>query len=232
MIVTRSGCALRPRVPGARTTSGRDGEERRVGGWINVGLGAAAALCPLPQHGDVTVVMDHDLTGHRLVVCAPDVSVDMGYGDEAPEPHRPACTPPSPPVTPPPVVRPSPAPPSPSAPEPGPTPAPTPHRTPGRVLSAPPEAAPAPALPAPPAPSPRPEPAPPSDPAPSTAPAPPRPAEAPQAFRWVPRSHYTGGPARPAPARLSMTMSTVVVTLPAVLAAAALRPGSRRRGRG
>ncbi|MGW6565845.1 hypothetical protein [Streptomyces sp. NPDC054975] len=48
----------------------------------------------------------------------------------------------------------------------------------------------------------------------------------------MPRSHYTGGPARPAPAKISMTMSTVVVTLPAVLAAAALRPGSRRRGRG
>ncbi|MFJ3582951.1 hypothetical protein ACIPPS_12090 [Streptomyces sp. NPDC090127] len=58
-----------------------------------------------------------------------------------------------------------------------------------------------------------------------------RPAMVPQAFRWVPRSHYTGGPSRPAPATISMTMSTVVITLPAVLAAAALRPG-RRRGRG
>ncbi|MFD9031002.1 hypothetical protein ACFVZW_07625 [Streptomyces sp. NPDC059567] len=57
-------------------------------------------------------------------------------------------------------------------------------------------------------------------------------AMAPQAFRWVPRSQYTGGPSRPAPAGISMTMSTVVVTLPAVLAAAALRPGSRRRARG
>ncbi|MYS11880.1 hypothetical protein GTW71_36885, partial [Streptomyces sp. SID6041] len=54
----------------------------------------------------------------------------------------------------------------------------------------------------------------------------------PEGFRWEPRSHYTGGPSRPAPAKLSMTMSTVVVTLPGVLAAAALRPGSRRRSRG
>ncbi|MFF7178025.1 hypothetical protein [Streptomyces sp. NPDC008121] len=46
------------------------------------------------------------------------------------------------------------------------------------------------------------------------------------------RDHYTGGPSRPAPAGIPMTMSTVVITLPAVLAAAALRPGSRRRGRG
>lgn len=75
---------------------------------------------------------------------------------------------------------------------------------------------------------------PPADPVPSTTPTPAssHPAQTPPAFRWVPRSHYTGGPSRPAPARISMTMSTVVVTLPAVLAAAALRPGSRRRGRG
>ncbi|MER7912675.1 hypothetical protein [Streptomyces sp. NPDC096068] len=58
------------------------------------------------------------------------------------------------------------------------------------------------------------------------------PAKARQAFRWVPRPHYTGGPTRPAPAGLSTTMATVVVTLPGVLAAAALRPGSRRRNRG
>lgn len=60
----------------------------------------------------------------------------------------------------------------------------------------------------------------------------PAPAQALKGFRWEPRVHYTGGPSRPAPAKLSMTMSTVVITLPAVLAAAALRPGSRRRVRG
>ncbi|MGW4726148.1 hypothetical protein [Streptomyces sp. NPDC004291] len=83
------------------------------------------------------------------------------------------------------------------------------------------------------------EPAPPADPEPGTTPAPASaaaPAAAPakvrQAFRWVPRPHYTGGPTRPVPAGLSTTMTTVVVTLPGVLAAAALRPGSRRRNRG
>ncbi|KOX41881.1 hypothetical protein ADL08_17455, partial [Streptomyces sp. NRRL F-6492] len=58
------------------------------------------------------------------------------------------------------------------------------------------------------------------------------PAQVRQAFRWVPRPHYTGGPTRPAPAGMSTTMTTVVITLPGVLAAAALRPGSRRRSRG
>ncbi|WP_435190186.1 hypothetical protein [Streptomyces sp. bgisy126] len=84
------------------------------------------------------------------------------------------------------------------------------------------------------------EPAPPADPAPDVTPTTtptPNPASAPvpakvrQAFRWVPRLHYTGGPTRPAPAGMSTTMTTVVITLPGVLAAAALRPGSRRRSR-
>ncbi|MFE5734699.1 hypothetical protein ACFQ7A_27810 [Streptomyces sp. NPDC056528] len=76
-----------------------------------------------------------------------------------------------------------------------------------------------------------------ADPAPSTPPAvAPAPAPAPvppkarQAFRWVPRPYYTGGPTRPAPVGMSTTMTTVVVTLPGVLAAAALRPRRRRRG--
>ncbi|MFD4846766.1 hypothetical protein ACFWP1_26130, partial [Streptomyces sp. NPDC058425] len=54
----------------------------------------------------------------------------------------------------------------------------------------------------------------------------------PAAFRWVPRSHYTGGPSRPLPTGMSTTTTTVVITTPAVLAAAALRPGGRRRRRG
>ncbi|MEU6981945.1 hypothetical protein ABZ946_00745 [Streptomyces sp. NPDC046324] len=201
-----------------------------MGGWISVGLGAAAALCPLPHHGDVTVVMDHAPGRDHLVVCAPDVRVDMGYGDVAPEVPPPTCTPPAahaPHTSPPPAPAPPPPPPSalpqpaPSVPR-GPAPSPTPQ-------AAPASAAPAPAAPPPPGPEPAPAaPVPSAIPVPASSP----PAKAPEAFRWVPRSHYTGGPSRPAPARLSMTMSTVVVTLPAVLAAAALRPGSRRRGRG
>lgn len=76
---------------------------------------------------------------------------------------------------------------------------------------------------------PAPEPPPEADTA-DDAPAPAR-ARAPRAapFRWVPRFHYGGGSARPAPAGLSTTMTTVVITTPAILAAAALRPGSRRR---
>ncbi|MGW7073065.1 hypothetical protein ACWGII_41140 [Streptomyces sp. NPDC054855] len=49
-----------------------------------------------------------------------------------------------------------------------------------------------------------------------------------KAFGWVPRPHYTGGPSRPVPAGLPTTMTTLVITLPGILAAAALRPRSRR----
>ncbi|MFI8403553.1 hypothetical protein ACIGG5_25320 [Streptomyces sp. NPDC085463] len=223
-----------------------------MGSWIGVGLGAAAALCPLPQHGDATVVMEHAPTTDRLVVCAPDVWVDMGYGDPGPASTPPSeCRPPAPPS---PVPPPAPSPPPP-APHPPAPPSPAPPPAPGFE----PEPVPAVTPPHRPAPSParhaalravepkaaeRPaEPAPPADPEPGTTPAStssstpaPIPAEAPakvrQAFRWVPRLHYTGGPTRPAPAGLSTTMTTVVVTLPGVLAAAALRPGSRRRNRG
>ncbi|MFF1855505.1 RNA polymerase subunit sigma-24, partial [Streptomyces sp. NPDC058219] len=43
-------------------------------GWISVGLGAAAALWPLPGHADVCagVAAGADLAAARLVVCAPD----------------------------------------------------------------------------------------------------------------------------------------------------------------
>lgn len=201
-----------------------------MGGWIAFGLGAAAALCPLPPYGDVAVVMEHAPTGDRLVVCSPDVVVDMGYGDEAPEVPRPTCVPPSPSASPQPSPQPSPPPtPRPSPPAlPPPVPEPASPGLPGPPPPAPPEAAPAPAPPAH-----APDPTPPADPVPrTTSPSPSHPVTAPQAFRWAPRSQYTGGPSRPAPAGISMTMSTVVITLPAVLAAAALRPGSRRRGRG
>lgn len=204
-----------------------------MGGWISVGLGAAAALCPLPHHGDVAVVMDQSPTHGHLVVCAPDVWVDMGYGAGVTEAPRPTCAPttrspmaPSPPspTAPPHPSRPSSPPPSLSVPESAP-PRP-PALSPPEVAPEP--AAPASAAPAPPAPGPAWAPPAPSAPSITT----PAPAGAPKGFRWEPRSHYTGGPSRPAPAKLSMTMSTVVITLPAVLAVAALRPGSRRRGRG
>ncbi|WP_411070016.1 hypothetical protein [Streptomyces sp. cmx-4-25] len=80
-----------------------------------------------------------------------------------------------------------------------------------------------------PAADPAPSPPPAAAPAPTAAPVPPKTR---QAFRWVPRPYYTGGPTRPAPVGMSTTMTTVVVTLPGVLAAAALRPRSRRRRRG
>ncbi|MFJ2060962.1 hypothetical protein ACIOMM_34260 [Streptomyces sp. NPDC087908] len=208
-----------------------------MGGWISVGLGAAAALCPLPHNGDVTVLMDHSPARDHLVVCAPDVWVDMGYGDEVNENPRPTCAPP----TPPPVPPPAPAPPLPSRPATPPPPAvaaPPPARpapeavpeTPAKAsATARPQAAPEPLASPPRARAHGPEDVPP---APSTTTPAQAPAPAPGGFRWEPRSHYTGGPSRPAPAKLSMAMSTVVVTLPGVLAAAALRPGSRRRSRG
>ncbi|MEV0529926.1 hypothetical protein AB0I66_41615 [Streptomyces sp. NPDC050439] len=84
------------------------------------------------------------------------------------------------------------------------------------------------AAPQPPAPS-----APPTGPPPAPAPAPAPVAERPKtaatkAFGWVPRPHYTGGPSRPVPAGMPTTMTTLVITLPGILAAAALRPRSRR----
>ncbi|WP_051715391.1 hypothetical protein [Streptomyces bikiniensis] len=222
-----------------------------MGSWISVGLGAAAALCPLPQHGGTAVVMDHTPTGDRLVVCAPDVWIDMGHDRSEPRPDAPrpatapppACRPPAPaPSAPPPAPRPSvPAPPASQPPAPPssvpayeptvtspPRPAPPAARHAEPGATAPKTAGPF-AESAPAAPTPGPDPAP----LPTAAPAPPQaPSKARQAFRWVPRPHYTGGPTRPLPAGMTTTMSTVVVTLPGVLAAVALRPGSRRRGRG
>ncbi|MFE6457688.1 hypothetical protein [Streptomyces cinereoruber] len=111
-----------------------------------------------------------------------------------------------------------------TSPAPRPAPPTVRHAAPGPTAPKPAEA---PAESEPPAaPTPGSDPAPPPTAAASPAPAP---SKAQQAFRWVPRPHYTGGPTRPLPAGMSTTMSTVVVTLPGVLAAVALRPGSRRR---
>ncbi|MET9934494.1 MULTISPECIES: hypothetical protein [unclassified Streptomyces] len=212
-----------------------------MGSWISVGLGAAAALCPLPQHGGTLVVMDHTPTTDRLVVCAPDVWIDMGHGHSELPPETPCPTP-----TPTPPLPSTPRPPAPSPP--APPPAPRPSETPASASAPEPSVTPSAATPravsrttAPKSAEPPGESAPPAAPAPDAVPAsnpPPIPTSAPvppkvrQAFRWVPRPYYTGGPTRPAPAGMSTTMTTVVVTLPGVLAAVALRPGSRRRRRG
>ncbi len=197
-----------------------------MGGWISVGLGAAAALCPLSPHGDSTVTIDHTPSGAHMVVCAPDVWVDMGHGARASETPRP-------------VPASTRQPPSPCAPAPaGRAPVSEPPRQAPREVPAPPSGTPRPAPPAqaPAAAPPVPREADPparveSAPAPAATPvraAASAPPKAPPAFRWVPRAHYTGGPRRPAFTGTPTTMTTVVVTTPAILAAAALRPSRRR----
>ncbi|MCX5173276.1 hypothetical protein ACWD4Z_00625 [Streptomyces antibioticus] len=177
-----------------------------MSGWITLGLGTAAALCPLPGGSGPAVAVDTAPAVPHVVVCADDGWVEIG-GDPVRRPPvtrspRPAPRPSLPPV------RPAPAPgPAddavPTAPSPSKTSPPRRAERPVPAPEAPPEAAPPAAPPAR---------------APGVAP-----------FRWVPRFHYAGRSARPAPAGLSTTTTTVVITTPAVLAAAALRPGSRRR---
>ncbi|MEU7658432.1 hypothetical protein [Streptomyces lincolnensis] len=181
--------------------------------WITIGVSAAAVSCPVPALSGSAVVVDGAPDHARVVVCAPDAWIVIGDDEVVPPPPSPTATPRAavPSVEPAPVAVPS------RRPE----PAPPPRRAPDRPVALR-------------APAPPPEPA-----ASGAAPGPveerpevlPRPA--PPAFRWVPRAHYVGGPQRPAPGGLSTTFTMVVVTMPAVLAAAALRPGSRRRsGRG
>ncbi|MFG2279757.1 hypothetical protein ACGFNQ_13815 [Streptomyces asoensis] len=179
-----------------------------MSGWITLGIGTAAALCPLPGAGGPAVVVDTTPPTAHVVLCAADGWVEIGASPE----RGPATPSPSP------VRRP------PRAPAPA-TPAPRPV---GRPAAPRPPAA----LPRPPqrpaqrpAPAPRPTPPAVAHEAPAPAAAPPRPAP----FRWVPRFHYGSRAARPAPGGLSTMTTTVVITTPAVLAAAALRPGSRRR---
>ncbi|MFI9169382.1 hypothetical protein [Streptomyces lincolnensis] len=180
--------------------------------WITIGVSAAAVLCPVPGLSGSAVVVDGAPEHGRVVVCAPDAWIAIG-DEVVPSTPPPAATPRAavPSAEPAPVAVPS------RRPE----PAPPPRRVPDRPV--------APGAPAPP----------PEPPASGAAPGPvaerpeARPRPAPPAFRWVPRAHYVGGPQRPAPGGLSTTFTMVVVTMPAVLAAAALRPGSRRRnGRG
>ncbi|WP_159401355.1 hypothetical protein [Streptomyces maremycinicus] len=197
-----------------------------MSGWITVGLGTAAALCPLPCAGGPAVVVDTTSPTPHVVVCSADGWVEVGGS----APQRPAAPSSSPP-TPRPSREPDPSKRTPAAartprpadvPPAGPSSTPPRPRPAGRRESAPeppPEAAGV--VADPPAPAPAPAPARAPDPTPRAA-----------LFRWVPRFHYGGGSARPAPAGLSTTMTTVVITTPAILAAAALRPGSRRRNRG
>lgn len=200
-----------------------------MSGWITAGLAAAAVLCPVPHHSGTTVLIEHGPAGGHLVVCTDDAWVEIGGSRPTPPPPPTPTPPPKPsPVPPPPTPPPAaptppprlPAPPPTRRPAPPPAPSPAPPRPTVRA------AAPAPPPPAtpprPPAPKPKPKPKPSARPA---------PAPAPEAFHWEPRPHYVGGPHRPAPASLSVVTSTVVITLPAILAAAALRPGSRGRNR-
>ncbi|MET7457239.1 hypothetical protein ABZT03_36275 [Streptomyces sp. NPDC005574] len=186
-----------------------------MSGWITVGLGAAAALCPLPGHTGTAATIDTTPTTAHLVVCAADTWVEITTPAGPPAPKTPVAVPPSapaveqapravvPPAHPEVAVRPRPGPPA------------TPS-SPAAVRRPPAVEPPAEADELPTTPE-------------ADAPAP-RPAPGAAAFRWVPRFHYGGRPARPAPAGLSAMTTTVVITTPAVLAAAALRPGSRRRG--
>ncbi|MFJ5262318.1 hypothetical protein ACIQAC_17805 [Streptomyces sp. NPDC088387] len=170
-------------------------------------------MCPLSPDAGAGVVIDRQAGEAHVVVCAPDAWVEIGAVVE----EAPAAV---------------------SAAEPAPV-------APSAVASAAPSRAPAP-VPSSPAPvSSWPKPRVTADvPAPGGSvaaplPGPPRAVEErvvarvaapPEAFRWVPRYRYRGAAgARAVPGDLSVVTTTTVVTTPAILAAVALRPGSRRR---
>ncbi|GGT12078.1 hypothetical protein [Streptomyces toxytricini] len=194
------------------------------------GAGLAAALSPLHAHvayayDDPAATPDEPpaptAPEHPSAQAAPAACQPAPL--PAPQPPAPPVAPPPPPG-PPPAVRPpvlDPVPAAPTVHHPGHGPAAT-------VPSAPPPPAAAKALPAPPEPpAPAPDPAPP--PPAATAPPPPTAVAAQTtAFRVRPyRSH--AAPPREA-GNLSTVMIMAVVTTPAVLAAAALRPRSKGRG--
>lgn len=182
--------------------------------WITIGVSAAAVLCPVPGLSGSVVVVDGAPDHGRVVVCAPDAWIAIGGDEIVPSTPSPTATPRAAAV---PSAEPAPV----AVPSRRPEPAPPPRRAPDRPVALR-SAAP---LPEPAASG--------ADPGPVEERPEARPRPAPPAFRWVPRTHYVGGPQRPAPGGLSTTFTMVVVTMPAVLAAAALRPGSRRRsGRG
>ncbi|WLW57892.1 hypothetical protein [Streptomyces sp. YU58] len=178
--------------------------------WITIGVSAAAVLCPVPGLSGSAVLVERAPEHDRVVVCAPDAWIAIGAEESVSPTPFPTATPRAgvPSTKPAPVAAPS------HRPEPTPPP---PRRVPVRPTAVRPAPVPEPvtrgavANPVVERPTPRPRPAPPG-------------------FRWVPRAHYVGGPQRPAPGGVPTTFTMVVVTMPAVLAAAALRPGSRRRG--
>lgn len=177
------------------------------------GAGMVAALCPL--HGHVAVAGDGHGSGARVDICVP------------------AGRPARPPMPPPPVARPG-------------TPAVVPPtvrvRAPGAGRPAvhhPGEAPGLPGTPAPGAPAPdggaQPAPAPPASPpgpqaAPAAASGPAAPAPAAPVGAFHVRPYRSVALERRSPNGLSTMMLMVVVTTPAVLAAAALRPRSKGRG--
>ncbi|MFC9821339.1 hypothetical protein [Streptomyces erythrochromogenes] len=192
------------------------------------GAGLVAVLCPL--HGHVAVAGDGHGRGARVDLCVP-----------AGQPKRPGV---------PPSGRPSvrvavPGADGPTVHHPGRMPAPAAAVRPGRPAAAPPgpaepsapadvagplpaaEAVAAPAEPPPPAPGPGEA----AGPAPAEASAPPRPraAAAPVSAFHV-RPYRSVAVQRLSPGGMSTVMLMVVVTTPAVLAAAALRPRSKSRG--
>ncbi|MFE9632587.1 hypothetical protein [Streptomyces sp. NPDC006463] len=205
------------------------------------GAGLVAALCPL--HGHVAVAADGDGRGARADVCVPGgqpgrpvfrpPSVRPGVpGADRPTVHHPgrppeppaAASPADPPAAAPPAAAPAADPPAadpperarpPERPEP-PSPA-GPAAEAGAVGTEPPEPAPA-AGPL-------------SGPDPADAPAPPRlrAAAAPVSAFHV-RPYRSAVLERRGPGGMSTVMLMVVVTTPAVLAAAALRPRSKSRG--
>ncbi|MGW0748813.1 hypothetical protein [Streptomyces sp. NPDC002587] len=179
------------------------------------GAGLVAALCPL--HGHVAVADDGNGRGARVDVCVPaggpgrpvfrPPSVGPGaHGTDRPTVHHPGRSPEPPAAGPSERARPKP---------PGPEGAAEEARAGG---PGPPEPVPA-AVPV-------------TGPDPAVAPAPPRPravAPAPVSAFHV-RPHRSVALERRGPGGMSTVMLMVVVTTPAVLAAAALRPRSKSRG--
>ncbi|MDK9495106.1 hypothetical protein QEZ40_004541 [Streptomyces katrae] len=178
------------------------------------GAGLVAALCPL--HGHVAVAGDGHGRGARVDVCVPG-------GPPKPPAVRPPVMPP------PPVARPG-------------TPSPPPVRVtvpgavrptvrhPGDAPGLAERPAPGAAVPGGPAQPPQAPPAADPQPAPADAPAPPGAAAAVERVsRFHVRPYHSAALARRGPDGLSTMMLMVVVTTPAVLAAAALRPRSKSR---
>ncbi|WP_327356465.1 hypothetical protein [Streptomyces sp. NBC_01304] len=191
--------------------------------WYVTGLGAVATtLCPLSGTVGIGLNLTVDdvlesALSTRLEVCRPEapevVAVEVGSTVRllpAPEPSSAPSPAPPPVAAPPGRAAPAPAPP---------VPAPSAARA----------ARPAPDRPVLPEPTPEP---PPADPAPTPDPPRMRAAAGPVAERFPVRPYRSALLKRPTPDGFSTVTLMVVVTTPAVLAAAALRPNSSSRSRG